>query len=409
MSSNYDVIVCGGGPSGATAALKAAQAGLRVALSEKQRLPRHKPCGGGMPLRVGQWLPGGIPEGVVETSVRYLYHTWKFQQGHLGAVCRPGISGASGGSSLDLWMVQRPQFDNALVRQAAAAGVTVRDGLVLRSLQVEDQGVTVQASTLGTSRQTTWTGRSRHLIGADGANGVVAKAVNLRSRRRLAFALETELPHDWDSRHPHLRPDIAHLDYGAVSRGYGWIFPKGDSLNIGAGVFYPPRGQQGNFRRLRQELEQVIEGYCSQFQLNPQGASYPLYAHPLPLWQGREPRQTSKGQVLLVGDAAGLVNPFFGDGILHGIKSGVIAAEAIACGQAHQYSRRLHQEVALNFDAARLLAGCFYRFPHWCFTHIVQRPDATEVAARLLSGDLTFSQVSGRLAAYVGRTIVRGA
>ncbi|USR89272.1 geranylgeranyl reductase family protein [Phormidium yuhuli AB48] len=408
MSLNYDLIVCGGGPSGATAALKAAQAGLRVALIEKQRLPRHKPCGGGMPLRVGQWLPGGIPEGVVETSVRHLYHTWKFQEGYLGAVSRHSSSGEAQGSSLDLWMVQRPQFDNALVRQAAAVGVTVHDGLVVRSLQVDDHGVTVQASELGTSRETTWKGRSRHVIGADGANGIVAKAVNLRSRRRLAFALETELPHDWnDSRHPYLRPDIAHLDYGAVSRGYGWIFPKGDSLNIGAGVFYPSRAQQGNLRRLRQDLEQVIQEYCSQFHLNPQG--HRLYAHPLPLWQGREPRQTPKGHVLLVGDAAGLVNPFFGDGILHGIKSGVIAAEAIASGQAHHYSRHLHQEVALNFNGARLLAGFFYRFPHWCFTRIIHRPQATEVAARLLAGDLTYAQVSGPLAAYIGRMIIRGA
>lgn len=405
MSLNYDVIVCGGGPSGATAAIQAAQAGLRVALLEKQRLPRHKPCGGGMPMQVGTWLPGGMPEGVVETSVRYLYHTWKFQEGHLGAVC-PADSQAS---SLALWMVQRPEFDNALVMQAQEAGAVVKDGLVVRSLTLDPDGVTVKASSLGDSRQMTWSARSSHVIGADGANGVVAKAVKLRSRRRLAFALETELPHHWESGHPYLRPDVAHLEYGAVPRGYGWIFPKAESLNIGAGVFYPHSGKQANFRSLREELEQVIEGYYRQFNLNPSRERFPLYAHPLPLWQGRESRQTPGGQVLLVGDAAGLVNPFFGDGILHGIKSGAIAAEAIASQQAHHYSRILHQEVALNFDVARLLAGFFYRFPHWCFSHVVQHPQGTEVAARLLAGDLRFSQVSGRLAQYVGRKLLKGA
>ncbi|TAO06631.1 MAG: geranylgeranyl reductase family protein [Phormidium sp. SL48-SHIP] len=409
MSLDYDVIVCGGGPSGATAAIEAAEAGLRVALLEKQRYPRHKPCGGGMPMRVGTWLPGGIPEGVVETSVRYLYHTWKFQEGHLGAVGPSEPSDPSSASSLALWMVQRPEFDNALVMQAQQAGAVVKDGLVVRSLTRDADGVTVKASGLGDGRRITWSARSPHVIGADGANGVVAKAVKLRSRRRLAFALETELPHHWESGHPYLRPDVAHLEYGAVRRGYGWIFPKAESLNIGAGVFYPHRGQQGNFRSLREELEQVIEGYYRQFDLNPSRERFPLYAHPLPLWQGREPRQTPGGQVLLVGDAAGLVNPFFGDGILHGIKSGAIAAGAIASQQAHDYSRILHQEVALNFDAARLLAGFFYRFPHWCFTHVVQRPDGTEVAARLLAGDLTFSRVSGRFAQYVGRQLLKRA
>ncbi|MGM0456359.1 MAG: FAD-dependent oxidoreductase, partial [Cyanobacteriota bacterium] len=235
MSLDYDVIVCGGGPSGATAAIEAAEAGLRVALLEKQRYPRHKPCGGGMPMRVGTWLPGGIPEGVVETSVRYLYHTWKFQEGHLGAVGPSEPSEPSSASSLALWMVQRPEFDNALVMQAQQAGAVVKDGLVVRSLTRDADGVTVKASGLGDGRRITWSARSPHVIGADGANGVVAKAVKLRSRRRLAFALETELPHHWESGHPYLRPDVAHLEYGAVRRGYGWIFPKAESLNIGAG------------------------------------------------------------------------------------------------------------------------------------------------------------------------------
>lgn len=402
MSQTYDAIVCGAGPSGATAARYAAAAGLRVALIEKQRLPRHKPCGGGMPVRAGRWLHEDVPEAAVECCVRHLRHTWNFQEVHWGAV-QPDDR-----DDLSLWMVQRPRFDNALVESAAAAGAQVCDAMVVRSLDLEATGVTVRASGLGDRRNATWTGRARHLIGADGANGIVAKAAGLRSRRRLAFAIETEIPHEWTGdRHPDLRPDVAHLEYGAVSRGYAWIFPKRHSLNVGAGVFYLGSGNtSGRWRQLRSTLEQTVWAYGDRLGLQPDRDRLPLYAHPLPLWQGREPRHSRDGRVLLVGDAAGLVNPFFGDGILHGIKSGAIAAGAIADGHPTQYTRRLHAEVATNFEAARLLAGFFYRFPHWCFQNVVRRANGTQVAARLLAGDLEFSQVAPRFAGYVGRKAI---
>ncbi|WP_017661517.1 geranylgeranyl reductase family protein [Baaleninema simplex] len=404
---DYDVIVCGAGPSGATAAARAARAGLRVALLEKRALPRHKPCGGGMPMQVDAWLRDLFPdtgvEVAVESQVRQLCHTWNFGEAHLGSVNLPESP-----RDLSLWMVQRPLFDNALVRQAVRCGAQLRDGLTVRSLDLDSRGVTVRASRTGDRRES-FTATARQVIGADGANGIAANAVNLRQRRQLAIAMEVELPYDWHASPDRLRPDVAHLEYGAVRRGYAWIFPKGESLNVGAGVFHPPKGKRGGNRFVRDELERAIFGYFDRFDLNVDRAALKFYAHPLPLWQGKERRHSPGGRILLVGDAAGLVNPFFGDGILHGIKSGIIAADCIAAGCPQQYTAQLHAEVAANFNAARLLAAFFYRFPDWCYRHVVRRRDGTHIAARLLAGDLQFSEIVGKFVGYVGQKTIDGA
>jgi flavin-dependent dehydrogenase len=168
----------------------------------------------------------------------------------------------------------------------------------------------------------------------------------------------------------------------------------------------PYKLQGQSLRHLRQELEAVIWRYCEYLGIRADRDRLPIYAHPIPIWQGKEPRNSPDGQVLLVGDAAGLVNPFFGDGLLHGIRSGAIAAQALTDGRARQYSQRLHAEVARNFDTARWLAAGFYRFPHWCFRHIVSQPKSTQVAARLLAGDLAFSQTLERIPGYLWRRVL---
>lgn len=398
---HYDVIICGAGPAGATAAATAARAGLKVALLEKHPLPRHKTCGGGMPMVVGDWLRDLAPQAFVESQVSHIRHTWNFEDAHLGKVNLPQAD-----REIILWMVQRSIFDNALAQGAGDAGADLRDGLAVRAIELDGDGVVVRASSTG-SRQTQFAATARHVIGADGANGIVAKAANLRQIRRLAIAMEVEFPYTWETGHPDLRPEIAHLEYGAVKQGYAWIFPKAEHLNIGAGVFHPPQGNHRAERSLIRELKQAIFGYFDLFGLQANRDALRFHAHPLPLWQGKEPRQTADGKILLVGDAAGLVNPFFGDGILHAVKSGAIAAECLISQIPHQYTQRLHAELAANFDAALQLSNLFYRSPHFWYRHAITRTEGTHAAMRLLMGDLDFTDLfSLRLLRYVGRKLL---
>lgn len=393
MVLHYDVIVCGAGPAGAIAAATTAQAGLKTALIEKYPLPRHKTCGGGVPV-VHSALYDLAPAAFVECKVEYMRHTWNFADPYLGAI------NPNGSEKLSIWMVQRPVFDDVLAQRAAKAGADLKDGLMVRSLDLNDRKIIVKAQVIKPdgelSRGQEWIATADYVIGADGANGIVAKTTELRPQQTIALGMELELPYDWNSSHPVLRPDIAHLEYGAIPQGYAWIFPKANHLNVGAGVFKPTGGDARRDRQLPAKLRQVILDYLKALNLPTPPDSLPYHAHPLPIWSGKEPRHTADGRVLLVGDAAGLVNPFFGDGILHAIRSGEIAAICVLEGTTQQYSDRLHAEFAASFNAARQLAQLFYRFPKLGYTYGVKHPKASRIATELLTGELAYNHIVGR-------------
>src|SRR5262249_29186380 len=235
------------------------------------------------------------------------------------------------------------------------------------------------------------------LIGADGANGIVARSVGLRRERALAIAIEAEVPHRWGDGHSDLRPDVCHLEYGAVKRGYAWVFPKGDHLNVGAGVFRPRQADGRGDNTVRDELRKAILDYLQMLGVPRHHEELHYYAHPLPIWNGLDKIQTRDNRVLLAGDAAGLINPFFGDGILHALKSGQIAAHAVLTQDMVGYTKAIAAEFRANFDAALKLAKFFYQWPGFCYKHGVKRPNATRTATRLLCGDALFNDISARV------------
>jgi geranylgeranyl reductase family protein len=370
---------------------------MKVALLEKHRLPRHKTCGGGMPMTVGSLLRDLAPAAFIESEVQWMRHTWNFAQPHLEAVNPPGSA------PISLWMTQRSVFDHALARRAAEAGAELIDSCAVRSVELGEAGVSVAA--LQGDRGAPLALRSRFVIGADGANGVVAREAGLCRRRRLAIGMEIEHPHRWRSGDTDLRPDVLHLEYGAVPNGYAWVFPKGDHLNVGAGLFRPRSSDGRGDSEAAAELRAAIVGYLKMLGVAYFPGETRFHAHPLPLWNGKEPRNTRDGRILLVGDAASLVNPLFGDGILHAVRSGLIAARCLVEGRPRDYTDRLHREIAAEFEAARRLSGLFYQWPGLAYRHAVTRPGATRAAARLLCGEALFSDVASRAGRRLRRAL----
>jgi geranylgeranyl reductase family protein len=401
-----DLLVVGAGPAGAMAAATAARGGLRVVLVEKRTLPRHKPCGGGMPLPVQGELRDLVPEAVVDTRVRWMRHSWQFQQAVEAAVDLPGTPLEQ---SRGLWMVQRPRFDHALVKAAAAAGVRVLEGHAFQGLERGAHGVTV------TLRRAALSGeagllrvQARHLIGADGAAGGVAASVGLRRDPRVALAIELEVPHHWDAADPLLRPDLLHLDYGILRRGYAWLFPKADHLNIGAGLFHGRRRDVRRDPMARQRIRAAIDATATSLGVAPQRLEgLRSYAHPLPFWDGPEPLHSPDGRVLLVGDAAGLINPLFGDGLFHAIRSGRLAAEAVLEGRPDTHTARVHALLADDFEAARRLARVFYGLPRLSFRYAIAQPRATPLAVRLLGGEVSFKGLGRRALGRMAGGVLR--
>jgi len=290
---------------------------------------------------------------------------------------------------MTLWMVQRSIFDNALAQRAAAAGADLRDELGVEGIETDgDDGVRL---TLSNGETVT----ARCIIGGDGVNGVVGRKAGLRKSRLLAIALEAEIPHAWGQGHESLRPEVAHLEYG-VRQGYAWVFPKATHLSVGAGMF-GRRTAEGRGEAKKDELVRWVTGYLDALGVPRRVEDIEFHGHPLPIWNGSEPVDAWGGRVMLAGDAAGMVNPLFGDGISYACKSGVLAGRTAVAGRSADWTSILAAEFAPSHDAALKIAKFFYQFPSLCYKMGVKRPNGTRVAARLISGDLNFNAILERL------------
>lgn len=384
MNTVYDVIICGAGPAGACAGYETAAAGLKTLILEKRMLPRYKTCGGGVPVSVGGDLPRLVPEAFVEATVTHLRHTWDFADPHLAP-----LNPDPDTPSVSLWMVQRSVFDNALTQRAAAAGCDVRDGISVKTVE-PDGDTRVRVTTADGEVYT-----ASQVVGADGANGVVARMADLRKKRLLAIALEAEIPHEWGQGHETLRPEIGHLEY-AVKQGYAWVFPKAGHLSVGAGTF-GRRSAEGKGEASKEELSRWIVSYLEALGVPVKREEIEFHGHPLPIWGGAEPVEAWNGRVLLAGDAAGLVNPLFGDGISYACRSGALAGQTVAAGRGAHWTETLREDIGASHDAALKIAKFFYQFPRVCYTMGVKHPRGTHLAGRLIGGDLRFDAVLDRL------------
>jgi flavin-dependent dehydrogenase len=116
--------------------------------------------------------------------------------------------------------------------------------------------------------------------------------------------------------------------------------------------------------------------------------------HPLPIHLRHEP--LCRGRVLLVGDAAGLVDPLLGEGIRHAIDSGKMAAEAVLSEGPRSYAQRVYREVGRDLLWGRVWAELFYRFPRLSFELAVRNPLFVREFLRLFAGERSYRQMAAR-------------
>ncbi len=294
----FDAVVVGGGPAGATAATDLARAGRSVALLD--RAGRIKPCGGAIPPQLIHEF--GIPDELIVARVTAA----RMVSPQSRRVDMPIDGGFVG-------MVDREVFDEWLRERARCAGAERRSGTFERLDRDADGTAIVRYRTRGGAAAV----RARAVIGADGAVSAVARqAVPDAGEVPYVFAyheiVRSPAPGraDFDGKRcdvyyqGHLSPDF-----------YAWIFPHGDTTSVGVGSAHKGFSLRNAVGQLRDAT-----GLDATETVRREGAPIPL--RPLARWDnGRD--------VVLAGDAAGVVAPASGEGIYYAMAGGRLAAEAV--------------------------------------------------------------------------------
>jgi geranylgeranyl reductase family protein len=373
----YDCMIVGAGPAGGSAAYHLAKRGRSVLVLEKASLPRYKPCGGGVSPQVAQWFDFDFTP-AISLKVNALQFTWNMGDtvdAHLEAI-EP------------IWMVRRDVFDHFLIQQAQRQGAELKDGLEVTGITFQNdhwQVNTAQGSIAG-----------RYLIAADGAKGPMAKWLGFNNRKRqLAGALEAEASIENPA-------STVNFEFGMVKNGYIWNFPKADGYSIGIGTF---RGGGG-----AQDFKAILSEYAKMFDVNL--STCQQHGHPICLWDGKQTLHTQNA--ILAGEAACVVDPFTAEGIRPSIFSGIKAAEAIdqAVGgndrALAQYTEVINREWGEEMVWAQRLAAIFYRIPSVGYKLGVKRPSSPERMAKILCGELRYSDVANRALNRLSVGLIQG-
>ncbi|MFE1377681.1 geranylgeranyl reductase family protein [Streptomyces sp. NPDC058740] len=352
------VIVVGAGPAGSAAAAHLARAGVDVLLLEKSGFPREKVCGDGLtPRAVHQLVRLGIdidaPGWMRNKGMRWVCagHQAEIDWPRLGALPDFGLTRS------------RHDFDDLLAAHASAGGARLRTGVkVTGTLTDRDGQVTgVTADHGPEGRPVRY--RAPLVVAADGASARTALGLGLErdTRRPVAAAARRYYRSEARSHDPYLElwADLRCPGTGLDLPGYGWVFPMGDGrVNVGLGALPQRQGRQRPVD-LRATFGHWLPRLPEEWGLSEESAESPLRSAPLPMGLNRHP-QYRRG-LLLVGDSAGMVSPWSGEGIAQAMEAAEVAAETIALALARPAGPRREHALRQYPAEIRRRWGRYYR------------------------------------------------
>lgn len=322
----FDVAVIGAGPSGTAAAFALLKKGLKVLLLDKYAFPRKKACAGGITPKGYRLFPYDISS-VVKQECRAVNIIDQNKKSFLikdqNTIC---------------YMTKREDLDFFSLNKVMEKGAKFKVIKEIRSICETSRFVEINAGKDSF--------KASYLIGADGANSIVRRFFARRRFWKKQVAVEADVQVD--------RPDdsLMEFDFSKIRNGYFWIFPKSDHVNI---------GMYSIDSHTKFQARQLVEYAAQRFSTRRLEA-----VKGYPICTGGVCYRPDSNRVLLAGDAAGMAEPLFGEGIYFAVKSGQEAASAILestdASAKELYLEKLKQ---IQSDLRLYQAGSsfFYRFP----------------------------------------------
>ena len=351
-----DVLVIGAGPAGAAAGYWCATRGLDTIVLEKKHFPREKTCGDGLtPRAVKQLNDMGLGDSLAK------FHRYE------------GLRATAHGKALELqwpthpiypqhgYVVRRRELDEMVALNAERSGATLLQGHEATTPILEN-GRLVGATVTDKDNESTFDVRAKYVVIADGANSRFGRALGTSRTREWPYG--TAIRTYWQSPR-HAEPWIeSALDVkdreGKSMPGYGWIFPVGDgTINVGVGLLSTFK----NFTSVNTThlLDSYAHMVADSWGINPDSPECKATSGKIPMGGSVGPK-VGQGYVV-VGDAAGSVNPFNGEGIDYAYETSRMAAEvlheAITLNDPRalgRYQSMLDDEYGQYFKVARLFA-----------------------------------------------------
>ena len=374
----FDVAIVGGGPSGSATAYWLAAAGWDVCLIEKKVFPREKTCGDGLtPRSVFQLQQMGLESQVAAHG--HKYH---------------GLRSYGFGAKVEMAWPQHPTFpnygysitrfalDGLVAEHARAAGATLINGAeavaLIQPSEPRDGGLRGCAGVVVKDKETGDVHDivSRVVVVADGQNSRMGRELGVTRRKEWPMGLAlrgyyTSERHaeDWIESHLDIRSPE-----GDVVPGYGWIFPLGDGrVNVGVGLLSTDRSWKGvNTTKLQ---DYFVAQTADAWGFSEATSCGPATGGRLPMGLALGPRVGPN--TLAVGDAAGTINPFNGEGIAYGYETGRLAAGVIGealyaddLSRLATYDQRLDDAYGEYYKVARM------------FVRIISEPEILSICVK---------------------------
>lgn len=376
----YDIVIVGAGPAGSVAAYECAKRGFKTLLLEKAIIPREKACGGAVMYRGIRILNGIIPRELIEQKIYGL--RFGFHNGLASEFISRKLIGIT---------VFRDKFDDFLSKRAVEAGVELAEGTRVIHTSVSDECATIQ---LQDGREF----KSDFLIGADGVNSIVSRSLKLRPIRkdltRIGLGMEADfyIGRAGVMKATNGNPSVLEILPITNRIGYGWIFPKREHLAIGiAGSGVHMQALRPDFDRFYQSLEKRL------------GVELKLEKRRTCFLGGEGLGGTNvTNRAILVGDAAGFVDPMMGEGIAYAMQSSILAVDVIAQAMAEdqydadslwKYHHLCRKAFSANFQMASWIGSRGISFASNLLPRISGHKLASDVMAMVARGEIGYADI----------------